>query len=183
MDFRQEGSVSLTEVMFEYKNETRPVHSICIQASACIYVDCDLNLPGVSVALQASKIYIIGKRTFKLNGKEAKAPAPKPKKAKDAASRGPSYMHGEDGVGGEDGAPGGSGGHFYLHGRILSEHPEESMLTVHCQGAPGGQAQSGGDGGRGRDGARGTPAKKPDNSTGSTGPFGHVSVFPWETGD
>lgn len=136
-----------------------PKKSVTIVCPGTIYVDCDLDLPGTSFAVQAGHVEILGCRTLSLKGSTAAEPEGKPSRAKHAIEKGENKMDGDPGIGGKDGEAGGSGGHFYCHARVSAK--DGARWTVRCQGATGGKGQDGGDGGDGRAATKGKDASLP----------------------
>lgn len=112
----------------------KPVTSVEVYALNTVFVDADVRLPGLGLAVVAPRWEVIGNAVVDLDGLPGAPPDARPSQA----------SFGRRGVNGEPGRPGRPGGHFLGVGLDFA-----GVVQVSVRGGAGGDGQDGGDGARG----------------------------------
>nr|CAG8539249.1 1477_t:CDS:2 [Entrophospora candida] len=113
-----------------------------------LFIDEDIDAPGIDLTLMSPKWHVVGKRKISLKGKSGTQH--QPSKAVDGIDERDGNSEQINGLPGLPGLPGKNGGHFYAKGKKFFNL---SSLTIDVSGGDGGQGQDGGNGGNGLDGS------------------------------
>lgn len=139
-------SGDVLKIVSSSKLNPKEIH---LYAARVIYIDGDWSVPGISLALSAPRIQVVGPpRRIVTSGSTTKA-NPEPKAQ---SGGGP----GLDGTNGKDGECGNSAGHVAIFCRHF-----EGELRIEANGSNGADGQSGGDGADGVQGSDGVDGSLP----------------------
>ena len=124
----------------------RQLYEVQIIASDMLCINADFTMSGTNLVLVSPDLYVIGKQTLNISGRDGRDYDREPGKN--------GVQVGEHGCAGQNGGDGQDGGNVFIHAERI-EKEDNSLLTICSNGGKGGRGQKGGNGANGQDGKDG----------------------------